>query len=213
MLLAYLGLAALWAWSALGPALAGFPAATEALGPRQARILLRIEDPAFFDHHGLSLADGQGVTTLTSALARDLFLMHAELDGIQGAMQDFYRAVFHCCKKIGMGRDVMALVLDAKVGKQRQLDMYVASVYLGTQDGRQIHGLAEGAQAYLGKPLTEISEQEFAGLVGMIKAPNQYHPLRQRAAFEMRQRRVEAVLAGRCHPDGVFDTEFNSCSD
>ncbi|SHH54236.1 transglycosylase domain-containing protein [Massilia sp. CF038] len=212
LLLAYLAVVALWAWSALDASLAAFPAPAHTLSPRQSSILLQIEDPTFFTHHGVSLADGQGVTTLTSAMARDLFLMHGALDGVQGAMQGFYRAVFNCCKKVDIGRDVMALVLDARVGKQRQLDMYAASVYLGTQEGRQIHGLTEAAQAYLGKPLAQASEQEFAGLVGMIKAPNQYHPLRQRAAFEARLHRVEAVLAGRCHPDGVFDTEFKTCA-
>ncbi|HEY0063116.1 MAG TPA: transglycosylase domain-containing protein [Telluria sp.] len=211
VLLSYLGIVALWSWNAADAALAAFPAATQPLSARQTAILLKIEDPIFFEHPGLSLADGQGVTTITSAIARDVFLMHGKLGGISGTMQGFYRAVFDCCKQVDIGRDVMALVLDAKVDKQRQLNMYVASVYMGTHQGRQLRGLEAAAGAYLGKPLAQTGEHEFAGLVAMIKAPQQYHPLRQRPAFEARLRRVEAVLAGSCAPRNMFDTEFKHC--
>lgn len=38
--------------------------------------------------------------------------------------------------------------------------------------------LALAARAYLGKPLAALDEDEMAGLVGMIKAPNAFHPVR-----------------------------------
>jgi membrane carboxypeptidase/penicillin-binding protein len=211
-LLAYLCVVAAWSWTALDASLDAYPIASgAALSARQSEMLLKIEDPAFFTHHGLSLADGQGVTTISSAIARDVFLMHGQLPGIQGAMQSFYRGVFNCCKKVDIGRDVMALVLDANVSKERQLALYVNEVYMGTHQGRQVHGLAHAAMAYFGKPLAQLTEREFAGMVGMIKAPNQFHPQKNRRSFDERARRVEAVLAGTCRATGLFDTAFDHC--
>jgi len=211
-LLAYLLTVAAWSWSALDEALAAYPAAgMVAASPRQTELLLKIEDPTFYQHAGLSLADGQGVTTISSAIARDVFLTHAQLAGGNGMMQSFYRGVFNCCKKVDIGRDVMALVLNAKVSKQRQLELYVADVYMGTHQGGQVRGLQPAAHSYFGKRLAQLSESEFAGLVGMIKAPNQFHPIKHRPAFDERARRVAAIMAGTCRPTGWFDTAFDQC--
>lgn len=210
--LAYLGLAGAWAWSVFDQVLAANPVAqTQALSARQSVILLRVEDPTFYAHAGLSIAPGQGTATLSSALARDLFLDGAGLGGVQGALQTFYRGVFNCCKRIDLGRDLMTLVLDARMSKREQLARYTATVYMGRQEGRQLRGLAQAAQAYLGKPLAGATEAEFIALVAMIKAPNHFHPERNPEALAQRVARVQSLLAGRCEPSGWFDTEFADC--
>lgn len=212
LILAYLALAGAWAWTVLDEALATRPVAdTAPLSARQTAILLRVEDPTFFEHAGLSIAPGQGVATISSALARDLFLGSGRLDGMSGAVQRFYRSVFDCCKRIDLGRDVMTLVLDSRMTKHDQLARYVATVYMGTHEGQQVSGLAPAARNYLGKPLEATSEAEFVKLVAMIKAPNQYHPTRGPEALAQRVARIEALLAGRCTPSGWFDTEFKDC--
>lgn len=214
LLFAYLGVVAAWSMSVAGEAIAAYPAALygTALPPGKQSILLKIEDPTFFDHSGVSLANGQGVTTVTSSLAREAFLFHRELGGMAGAFQSFYRAVFNCCKKIDLGRDVMAVVLDSRLGKEQQLSLYAQQVYMGRANGRQVRGLYQASEVYLGKPLAQASDEEFAGLVGMIQAPNLYNPLGNRAAFEQRAAKVTAVATGRCEPDGWFDTSFEHCA-
>jgi hypothetical protein len=129
LLLVYLAVVAWWASASVDTLLAQHPADPSAprLSQRQRAILLRIEDPSFFTHHGLSLADGQGVDS--------------RLDGLQGGLQRFYGAVFDCCRKVDLGRDTMALVLDASVSKERQLALYVDGVYMGRHEGRQLRGL------------------------------------------------------------------------
>jgi len=213
LLLVYLAVAASWARLSVDELLVqqAAPAHTP-LSPRQRDILLQIEDPTFDTHPGLSLADGQGVATISSAVARDLFLYDGRLAGIQGALQGLYRGVFECCKKVDLGRDTMALVLDARVSKERLLAMYVAGVYMGRHEGRQVRGLAQAAQAYLGKPLAALDEAEMAGLVAMIKAPNAFHPVRNRVAWALRTVRVQAVLDGRCRPAGWLDTDYAHCA-
>lgn len=211
--LAYLALAGAWAWAVFDEALATRPvAAGPALSARQTAILLRVEDPTFFDHAGLSIAPGQGVATMSSALARDLYLGDGRLDGAGGALQRIYRGVFDCCKRIDLGRDVMTLVLDARMSKREQVARYVATVYMGTHDGRQVRGLEQAARSYLGKPLAATTEQEFVRLAAMIKAPNRYHPVRDPDALAQRSARIAALLAGRCAPGGWFDTEFADCA-
>lgn len=210
----YLAIAAGWAAAAFDELLVRWPQETTpaALSPRQAAILLRIEDPTFYSHPGLSLADGQGVATISSALAREFFLEGRQLDGTKGLLQRFYRRVFDCCKRVDFGRDITALVLDARLPKERQLAMYVQSVYMGRHEGRQVRGLAQAAQAYFGKPLAQLDDAESAGLVAMIKAPNAYHPEREPTAYALRLARVQAVLDGTCRPAGWFDTDYAHCA-
>lgn len=170
------------------------PAATH-LSARQQRILLLVEDPAFFDHAGISLAKGTGLATISSSVARTLYLDGADLPGVKGAFQRVYRAVFACCKRIDLGRDAMGMVADARMPKERQLAFYVDKVYMGTQEGEEIHGLPQAAQRYLAKPLGAVTDDEFAGLAGMIKAPDLYHPVRNPGAFAQRQARVRTLVA------------------
>lgn len=212
LVLSYLALAGAWAWMVFDEARTATPSAAGApLSARQTAILLRVEDPAFFEHKGLSIAPGQGMATISSALARDLFLGNSQLDGAGGVLQRLYRSVFDCCKRIDLGRDVMSLVLDARMSKPEQLARYVETVYMGTHAGQQVQGLEQAARSYLGKPLAATTEEEFVRLVAMIKAPNRYHPERDPGALAQRSARIQALLAGRCAPKGWFDTEFEDC--
>ena len=69
LVLAYLAIAALWARASFDAALASVPLPQSApMSERQTAILLRVEDPAFFEHHGLSIGSGQGLATISSVL-------------------------------------------------------------------------------------------------------------------------------------------------
>ncbi len=210
-MLVYLVTAGWWAASSVEELVAAYPPGTVALSTSQQKILFKIEDPNFLEHDGLSLVDGQGVTTITSSIARDVFLSGPDLPGIKGAFQSFYRAVFACCKKVDIGRDVMALVLDSYVAKQRQLDLYVAHVYMGNQFGVQAKGLEQASRLLFDKSLANLPEQDFISLVAMIKSPNQFHRIRDPQAFALRRERVASILAGTCQPIGWFDTGYESC--
>ena len=151
------------------------------------------------------------MTTISSSIARDIFLFGHELTGVKGALQRFYQGVFRCCKKVDIGRDVMALVLDAKLAKQRQLDLYRAQVYMGTYRGVQVQGLEQASSLYFGHSLVQLDEAGFISLVAMIKAPNQFHPITQPRAFALRRQRVAQIVAGACRPTGWFDTSYETC--
>ena len=72
----YLLIVFLWASSVAGELLsrAPFPDQVSRLQPRHVQALIKVEDPTFLQHPGLNISKGQGLTTITSVLARDLFL-------------------------------------------------------------------------------------------------------------------------------------------
>ncbi len=186
---------------------------TSMLTHKQKDILLKIEDPTFYEHAGIDISQGQGLTTITSSLARDVFLFRVKLPGAKGRLQSFYRGVFNCCKKIDLGRDMMALILNRNLTKELQLQLYVSSSYMGAYDSRQIIGLPAAAKSYFNKPLAELSDDEFIALVAMLKAPNYFHPEKGTKRLERRVYKIRKILDGTCKPDGWFDTKYMHCAN
>ncbi len=214
LILVYLGGVALWSLAVVDEVVAAYSPTqfADTLSTEQKAILLKVVDPTFLTHNGVALAKGQGLATVTSSLAREVFLFHTELPGFKGVLQSLYRAAFNCCKKVDFGRDVMAVVLDSHLDKQRQLSLFAQEVYLGTAKGEQLRGFARASSLYFGKPLSQTSDAEFAGLVGMMKAPNLFNPITNRPAYEQRAARVLEVATGKCAPDGWFDTSYKHCA-
>lgn len=210
----YLFVVFLWANSVVDELRAAAPYRGQVtpLQPRHAKALIRVEDPTFHEHRGLDLSNGQGVTTITSVLARDLFLGDHRAGGIKGAMQSFYRGVFNCCKRIDFGRDVMSLVLDSRTTKQQQLDAYVKTTYFGSLDGRRVIGFEAAAEAYYGKDLSQVTDDDFYGLMAMPIAPNRYHPVRHPEIHAERTKRIAALAAGKCEPSGWLDLTYDDCA-
>ena len=210
----YLIIVSIWASLSISYLL---PAATigselSLLSLEQKKILLKIEDPTFYKHIGLDVSQGQGLTTITSSLARNTFLFGRELPGTKGRFQSFYRGVFSCCKKIDLGRDVMALILHRNLSKDQQLQLFVSSIYMGGNKGRQLQGLSSAASSYFGKTLPNLSNVEFITLVAMMKSPNYFHPLKGVEQLQRRVSSIEKILSGACSPDGWFDTSYEHCA-
>jgi len=210
----YLSIAAIWALWSVEELLRkeSIADATIYLKKDQIHILLAIEDPTFYDHVGIDISMGQGLTTISSSIARDIFLHRHKLSGIKGGMQSFYTSVFDCCKKIDLGRDIMAIVLNGHISKEMQLSYYVSNAYMGAHEGKAVYGIAEASETYYGKPVSNISLKEFMGLVAMVKAPNRYHPIKNPEEHKLRTDKVERIINGKCKPDGWFDTKYDHCA-
>ena len=210
----YLLIVFFWANSVADELLAQAPNRGQviALQSWQANALIKIEDPTFLEHHGLDISNGQGVTTITSVLARDLFLGDHQAGGIKGAMQSFYRGVFNCCRKVDFGRDVMALVLDSRTTKQQQLDTYLHTTYFGSLNGKAVVGFKAASKTYYGKDLSQLTDTEFYGILAMPLAPNRYHPTRHPELHAERARRIEALVTGKCEASGWLDLTYEACA-
>jgi len=71
---------------------------------------------------------------------------------------------------------LLALKLERAFTKDEILELYLNQIYLGFGS----HGVAAAALNYFDKSLTELSLAEAAYLAALPKAPNNYHPFRQR---------------------------------
>ena len=159
-------------------------------------ILLAVEDPGFFEHIGVDLrTPGAGLTTITQALAKTLYFDEFR-PGIAKVRQT-----------------LCAMVLDRRIDKWAQLDLFVNSAYLGTVDGREIRGFADGAETFFGRPFEELSRVEFISLVAVLPAPNALNPIAHPDANALRTRRIERMLSGQCQPSHLRDVYLADCGD
>ncbi|MGY2575225.1 penicillin-binding protein 1B [Vibrio sp. C8] len=136
--------------------------------------LLITEDRHFYQHDGVSplaiaramvvnLKAGrtvQGGSTLTQQLAKNIFLSSDRT--LWRKLREAY----------------MALIIDYRYSKDRILEAYLNEVYLGQNGKEGVHGFGLASRLYFGQPLQELRIDQLAMLVGMVKGPSYYNPMR-----------------------------------
>jgi monofunctional glycosyltransferase len=213
----YLGGAAAWAYSVTPEVVmqASSPRLLDlhSLPKPTVDILLRVEDPSFREHRGVDpFARGQGFATLTSSLVKRVYLNGVDLSGLGGGVQRMYRFADRVAGPVDFAPDVMALVVDRRLGKTRQLELFLQHVYMGSQGKRQVYGFPDAARAYFHKEPRQLSHHEIVTLIAMMVAPNQFHPVRHPGALADRVSRIERLLRGSCQPRGVRDIYYPDCA-
>lgn len=162
-------------------------------------VLLAIEDRRFFSHPGIdpvavaravwtNVVRGtviQGGSTITQQLAKNLFYSPQRTLGRK------------------LKESIAALVLEAKYRKKAILESYLNEIYLGQVGSVSIYGVGEAAHRYFGKPVAALSLEETALLVGMIKGPNTYSPLRNPVLAKQRR----DVVLRRLHEQGLLSDD------
>lgn len=161
-----------------------------AIPPFLISALVAVEDKDYFQHPGLSLSGivrslienwrageiRQGGSTLTQQFVKNRFLS-SEKSLVRKAHEA-----------------LMALLLEQKYNKEKILEAYINEVYFSQNGGRAIHGFATAAQHFFAKPLKECNKGELALLIGMLKAPSLYNPVKNPRAAKKRRNQVLAIL-------------------
>src|SRR5215467_11955964 len=130
--------------------------------------VIATEDRRFFKHWGIdpsgmiraaftNLSQGrlvQGGSTLTQQLAKNLFL---------GSERTWMRKIEEL---------ILALWLEARLGKRNFLELYLNRVYFGAG----AFGVETAAQRFFAKSARHVTLGEAAMLAGLLKAPSRYSP-------------------------------------
>ncbi|WP_250656501.1 penicillin-binding protein 1B [Alkalimarinus coralli] len=98
---------------------------------------------------------------------------------------------------------VMSLLLELHYEKQDILETYINEVYLGQAGARAIHGFGMASQFYFGKPLSDLTIEQSALLVALVKGPAYYDPRRHpKRALERRN-----LVLNLLEEEGVLGTK------
>lgn len=153
--------------------------------------LLAVEDQSFFEHYGVNplaimramlvnIGSGeltQGGSTITQQLAKNFFLSHE---------RTYVRK---------LNELIMALLLEWHYSKEEILEAYLNEVWLGQDGSRAIHGFGLASEFYFGRPIAELTPEQAATLVGMVKGASYYNPRRSPQRTLERRNVVLGVMA------------------
>jgi penicillin-binding protein 1B len=163
--------------------------------PALIQALLTLEDRDFYEHHGVSMraiaralwadvragAVVQGGSTLTQQLVKNYFLT---------ADRTVWRKLTEA---------IMAVLLETHYSKDDILESYLNEVFLGQVGSRGVHGAAQGAMLYFGRPLSELDTGQLALLAGMVQAPSYYDPRRHPERATARRNLALRLLGEQGH--------------
>jgi membrane carboxypeptidase/penicillin-binding protein len=156
---------------------------------RVCALLVADHDTTFYRHHGIALADGHpGHTTITQSIGKGLFF------------NGFSPGLLHY-RKIQL--TVAAWAFDRRISKETQLRLFLNQTYFGGAGGQAVIGFPAGAGAFYGKPLGQLTDSEYYGLLAMLESPNRFHVIHQPTINAERIERIRDQVKRACG-DGCF---------
>ncbi|WKE66315.1 penicillin-binding protein 1B [Gallaecimonas kandeliae] len=173
----------------------------EGMPPLLPKTLIQVEDRKFYDHIGiapLSIARAfwtnlkaghavQGGSTLTQQLAKNFFLTREK---------SLWRKA---------NEALMALIIDLRYDKDRILEAYLNEIFLGQASAQAVHGMGLASRFYFARPVSELTPEQVALLVGIIKGPSYYDPRRHpERARERRDLVLKVMLEQGLIDQGVY---------
>jgi penicillin-binding protein 1B len=152
--------------------------------------VIAVEDQRFRSHPGVDLrrilgalvvnlrSGGirQGGSTLTQQLVKNFFLTPER--SLRRKAQEA----------------AMALIVEARYGKEEILESYLNEIYLGQRGATAIHGVGEASRFYFGKSARNLGVAESALLAAIIQSPNGISPYRSPEAAVARRNLVLSLM-------------------
>jgi len=135
-------------------------------------MLLLVEDQSFYNHHGVDFKE----------IARVLYGYLFEDKALRGAstisQQLIKNSLLSREKTLSrkLEEALMAILLEASYDKDLILERYMNTVYLAQRGDVAFHGFASGSLFYFDKNVEDLSLQEMATLVALLKGPTYLNP-------------------------------------
>ncbi|MFC1357338.1 MAG: penicillin-binding protein 1B [gamma proteobacterium symbiont of Phacoides pectinatus] len=161
------------------------------LPPGLVTALLAVEDRTFHEHHGV---DPRGIARALGANLRAGALVQGGSTLTQQLIKNFYLTRERTLWR-KLNEAVMALLLDARYGKDEILGAYANEIYLGQDGSRAIHGFGLASDFYFNRPLGELDLARQALLVALVRGPSYYDPRRNPKRARKRRDLVLRLLA------------------
>lgn len=154
----------------------------ESISPILKQTVIAMEDTDFYDHNGLN------AKSIMRALYRDIIAMEF-VEGGSTLTQQLARNLFLTKRKTILRKleeALLAIQIEKHFTKTDILEMYLNQVYWG----HNTYGIESASQYYFGKSSQNLRVAESAMLVGLLKGPELYSPLRNKVRAKRRQRVV-----------------------
>ena len=153
-------------------------------------MILVVEDRDFYDHRGISLKSiarafikntksmgiQEGGSTITQQLAKSLFF---------SPEQTIRRKIKEA---------LAAILIEIHYSKEEILLAYINDVFIAQSGKRAIHGFGLASQFFFGTTLKNLEIDQKALLVGMLKGPSLYSPVKNPKKAKERRNLVLTLL-------------------
>ena len=148
--------------------------------------LLAIEDSQFLEHGGVSVSSlaraawsilrnrrvTQGGSTLTQQTVKNFFL--TEERTLARKIPEFF----------------MALLLEGRLDKDKILEIYINTIYMGQNGVFELRGFGSASRYYFGKDLQDLDIPQCALLAAVLNSPGLYDPFNKKENAIKRRERV-----------------------
>lgn len=162
------------------------------LNNEQLSILVKVQDPTFYNHSGIEWPSPLTTTTITQSLVKRLFF------------EKFTKGF----KKIEQTL-IARFIVNPNIDKNTQLIAFMSTAYLGNKNGVQIYGFKQGSRAWFNKDIHDLSNDEYLTLVAMLPAPNLNKPDTQKSIERINM--IKNVLNGKCQYTHVSQIQLSHC--
>ncbi len=165
------------------------------LGTERLRQLILVQDPGYYDHHGVDLSTlGAGLTTVSQSVSKRLGF-------------DEFRPGIGKIRQTGF-----ALGLESQLSKEQILALFLDTVEMGRGADGWMTGFFHASERVYGRPPADLSDKEFHRLVAVMIAPGSFRLLNQDGSLDDRAARIARLVAGDCMPSDQRDVWLDGCA-
>ncbi|WP_193174493.1 transglycosylase domain-containing protein [Oricola nitratireducens] len=164
------------------------------LGQDRLADLLKVQDPAFFDHRGVDFrSPGAGLTTISQSASKRLAFENFR-PGVGKIRQTGY-----------------ALGLEARLEKSQILALWLDTLEMGRGPDGWMTGFFEASETIFGQSPANIDHEQFLELVAVMIAPGKYDLRGEDPALRERVSRIARLVEGQCAPLDHGDVWLEGC--